>query len=180
MSRRSTVTVKRRHRRLLLAGNVCRAACHPHHRRADRHSVNQIRRGGISESDFEKIKDYSIELQHIPLYVDETGGLSVAQLAARARRLETSARSRPAGGRLPTAAAGLDPAIGRKPRAGNHRNHHQAQGLGEGTELYRFWRCRNCRVKSKAATTSGPNSRICVKSGLDRAGRRRGAVRLSR
>ena len=49
---------------------------------------NQIRRGGISESDFEKIKDYSIELQHIPLYVDETGGLSVAQLAARARRLK--------------------------------------------------------------------------------------------
>ena len=49
---------------------------------------SQIRRGGISESDFEKIKDYSIELQHIPLYVDETGGLSVAQLAARARRLK--------------------------------------------------------------------------------------------
>src|SRR5215467_6834092 len=49
---------------------------------------NQIRRGGISESDFEKIKDYSIELQHIPRYVDETGGLAVAQLAARARRLK--------------------------------------------------------------------------------------------
>jgi replicative DNA helicase len=49
---------------------------------------SQIRRGGISESDFEKIKDYSIELQHLPLYVDETGGLSVAQLAARARRLK--------------------------------------------------------------------------------------------
>ena len=49
---------------------------------------NQIRRGGISESDFERIKDYSIELQNIPLYVDETGGLSVAQLAARARRLK--------------------------------------------------------------------------------------------
>ena len=49
---------------------------------------SQIRRGGISESDFEKIKDYSIELQNIPLYVDETGGLSVAQLAARARRLK--------------------------------------------------------------------------------------------
>ncbi|MFN3657924.1 MAG: replicative DNA helicase [Pseudolabrys sp.] len=49
---------------------------------------NQIRRGGISESDFEKIKDYSVELQNLPLYVDETGGLSVAQLAARARRLK--------------------------------------------------------------------------------------------
>jgi replicative DNA helicase len=47
-----------------------------------------IRRGGISESDFEKIKDHSIELQHLPFFVDETGGLSVAQLAARARRLK--------------------------------------------------------------------------------------------
>jgi len=49
---------------------------------------NQIRRGNIGEGDFERIKDYSIELQHLPLYVDETGGLSVAQLAARARRLK--------------------------------------------------------------------------------------------
>jgi replicative DNA helicase len=49
---------------------------------------NQIRRGSISEADFEKIKDYSIELQNLPLYVDETGGLSIAQLAARARRLK--------------------------------------------------------------------------------------------
>jgi replicative DNA helicase len=47
-----------------------------------------IRRGGITEPDFEKIKDVSIELQTLPFYVDETGGLSVAQLAARARRLK--------------------------------------------------------------------------------------------
>jgi replicative DNA helicase len=47
-----------------------------------------IRRGGISESDFETIKDHSIDLQHLPFYVDETGGLTVAQLAARARRLK--------------------------------------------------------------------------------------------
>src|SRR6202790_4566403 len=47
-----------------------------------------IRRGGISESDFEKIRDYSIELQSLPLYVDETGGLSISQLTARARRLK--------------------------------------------------------------------------------------------
>ena len=49
---------------------------------------NKIRRGGITEADFEKIKDISIELQNLPFYVDETGGLSIAQLAARARRLK--------------------------------------------------------------------------------------------
>jgi replicative DNA helicase len=49
---------------------------------------NQIRRGAISEADFERIKDHSVELQGLPFFVDETGGLSVAQLAARARRLK--------------------------------------------------------------------------------------------
>src|SRR5438445_5843269 len=47
-----------------------------------------IRRGGITEGDFEKIRDYSIELQALPFYVDETGGLSISQLTARARRLK--------------------------------------------------------------------------------------------
>jgi replicative DNA helicase len=49
---------------------------------------NKIRRGAIDEADFEKIKDISIELQNLPFYVDETGGLSVGQLCARARRLK--------------------------------------------------------------------------------------------
>jgi replicative DNA helicase len=49
---------------------------------------SSIRRGGITESDFEKIRNYSIELQSLPLYVDETGGLSISQLTARARRLK--------------------------------------------------------------------------------------------
>src|SRR6202047_129242 len=51
-------------------------------------SSSSIRRGGITEADFEKIRDYSIELQSLPLYVDETGGLSISQLTARARRLK--------------------------------------------------------------------------------------------
>jgi replicative DNA helicase len=49
---------------------------------------SSIRRGGITEADFEKIRNYSIELQSLPLYVDETGGLSISQLTARARRLK--------------------------------------------------------------------------------------------
>ena len=49
---------------------------------------NKIRRGDIDEADFEKIRDVSIDLQSLPFYVDETGGLTVGQLAARARRLK--------------------------------------------------------------------------------------------
>ena len=49
---------------------------------------SSIRRGGISETDFEKIRDYAIELQSLPFFGDETGGLSIAQLMARSRRLK--------------------------------------------------------------------------------------------
>jgi replicative DNA helicase len=49
---------------------------------------SSIRRGDITEADFEKIRDYSIELQRLPFHVDETGGLSISQLTARARRLK--------------------------------------------------------------------------------------------
>jgi len=51
-------------------------------------SSSTIRRGGITEADFEKIKDMSAELENIPFFIDDTGGLSIAQLAARARRLK--------------------------------------------------------------------------------------------
>jgi replicative DNA helicase len=49
---------------------------------------NKIRRGAIDEAEFEKIRDVSIELQSLQFYVDETGGVSIGQLAARARRLK--------------------------------------------------------------------------------------------
>jgi replicative DNA helicase len=47
-----------------------------------------IRRGQISDADFEKIVEFSKVMQELHLYIDETGGISIAQLAARARRLK--------------------------------------------------------------------------------------------
>jgi replicative DNA helicase len=47
-----------------------------------------IRRGQISDADFDKIVAFSESMQKLPLHIDETGGLSIAQLAARARRLK--------------------------------------------------------------------------------------------
>src|SRR5207344_3376134 len=49
---------------------------------------SMIRRGGIKQEEFDRIRDYTIELEHLPLFVDETGGLSISQLTARARRLK--------------------------------------------------------------------------------------------
>ena len=48
----------------------------------------RIRRGRIDADEFDRIVEVSQELQHLPLYIDQTGGISVAQLAARARRLK--------------------------------------------------------------------------------------------
>jgi len=51
-------------------------------------SSSSIRRGGISEQDFDKIRDHSIEMQNLPFFVDDGGGLSISQVTARARRLK--------------------------------------------------------------------------------------------
>ncbi len=51
-------------------------------------SSSKIRRGEITEADFDKLVACSQMMQKIPLYIDQTGGISIAQLAARARRLK--------------------------------------------------------------------------------------------
>ncbi|WGS03157.1 replicative DNA helicase (plasmid) [Bradyrhizobium sp. ISRA443] len=51
-------------------------------------SSSSIRRGAIDEREFERLVDRRNAMRRIPLYVDQTGGLTVGQLAARARRLK--------------------------------------------------------------------------------------------
>ena len=48
----------------------------------------RIRRGNIHEDEFHQLVDAARELQSIPLYIDDTGGLTISTLAARARRLK--------------------------------------------------------------------------------------------
>ena len=48
----------------------------------------KIRRGMIQEPEFRKLVEVSQEMSRIPLYIDQTGGITVAQLAARARKLK--------------------------------------------------------------------------------------------
>ncbi|MGN6682513.1 MAG: replicative DNA helicase [Devosia sp.] len=49
---------------------------------------SDIRRGNIHESQFARLVDVSNMISTMPLYIDDTGGLSISQLAARARRLK--------------------------------------------------------------------------------------------
>jgi replicative DNA helicase len=48
----------------------------------------KIRRGDINEDDFRRITDAAREMQSIPFFIDQSGGISIAQLTARARRLK--------------------------------------------------------------------------------------------
>lgn len=48
----------------------------------------KIRRGMITEDEFRKLVAVSQEMSRAPLYIDQTGGISIAQLSARARKLK--------------------------------------------------------------------------------------------
>ena len=101
-------TVERRHRRLLLARNVGRAARDPHHRRA-------VGRPLLQDPPRRHHRGRFLHASPTPparcrrsrFYIDQTGGISIAQLAARARRLKRQRGPRPPGRRLSPAARRL-------------------------------------------------------------------------
>lgn len=53
-------------------------------------SGSKIRRGKFEERDMQALIRVSTELEQLPLFIDDTGGLSIAQVAARCRRLKRS------------------------------------------------------------------------------------------
>jgi replicative DNA helicase len=53
-------------------------------------SSHDIRQGKLSKADFERLSEATAEMQNLPLYIDDTGGISIGELTARARRLRRS------------------------------------------------------------------------------------------
>jgi replicative DNA helicase len=51
-------------------------------------SGDKLRKGEIDASDYARVRDAAIEIGESPLFIDATGGLSIAKLTARARRLK--------------------------------------------------------------------------------------------
>jgi replicative DNA helicase len=49
---------------------------------------DKIRKGEITATEFGRIRDASLEISEAPLYIDDTGGISLGKLAARCRRLK--------------------------------------------------------------------------------------------
>jgi replicative DNA helicase len=51
-------------------------------------SGDRLRKGEIDAMEFGRIRDAALEIQEAPLYIDATGGITIAKLTARARRLK--------------------------------------------------------------------------------------------
>ena len=51
-------------------------------------SSDRLRKGEIDASEFGRVKDAVVEIQSAPLHIDDTGGLSISKMVARARRLK--------------------------------------------------------------------------------------------
>jgi replicative DNA helicase len=49
---------------------------------------DRVRKGEIDAQEFGLVRDAAQEIQGAPLFIDDTGGLSIAKLTARARRLK--------------------------------------------------------------------------------------------
>ncbi len=51
-------------------------------------SSDRLRKGEIDAVEFGRVRDAALDIQDAPLYIDSTGGISMAKLTARARRLK--------------------------------------------------------------------------------------------
>jgi replicative DNA helicase len=49
---------------------------------------DRIRRGKIEKHEYEKLAEASVELQALPLHIDDQGGISISALQARCRRMQ--------------------------------------------------------------------------------------------
>ena len=53
-------------------------------------SSDRLRKGEIDASEFGRVRDAALQIQEAPLFIDDTGGLSISKLTARSRRLKRS------------------------------------------------------------------------------------------
>lgn len=51
-------------------------------------SGDRIRRGDIRADEYSRLRDAGAEVSQLPIHIDDTGGLSIARLATRARRMK--------------------------------------------------------------------------------------------
>ena len=78
----------------------------------------KIRRGMIDEAEFKRLVEASQEMASLPLFIDQTGGISIAPARRPRAPAQAPAWPGPPRRRLPAAPDGLGQARQREPRAG--------------------------------------------------------------
>ena len=123
----------------------------------------KIRRGQITDAEFNRLQSAAMELQTLPLFIDHTGGISIAQLA-RARKASQAAEGpRPYCRRLFAAFDGIGEALAGRPRTGSVGNYRRAQGAGEGVV------CADPRAVAALAPGREPRRQAPAAVGLARS-----------
>ncbi len=139
----------------------------------------RIRRGDLSNDDFERLVVVSQELERLPLYIDDTPALTIAAL----RRPRATAEAQPGlvddRGRLSAADARLVVGAQREPRPGAVGDHARPQDRRQGARRARG-RAVAAEPRGREPRGQAPATLRPARVRLDRAGRRRRDVRLSR
>ena len=142
--------------------------------------MEKIRNGKFSDAEWEKFVLTMQDLSNLPLYFDDTGDISIAQIAARApRRMK---REKNIGCVMIDASAAGFPLIGlrRKSRSRNPTEiTKNLKVLAKGLDVPVVALSQLFRVPSMRAMTSARSCQTFANPALDRAGRRRRDVRLS-
>ena len=143
--------------------------------RVDSH---KMRTGSLWRDDMDKVVHAMEQLAHAPIFIDDTPGISLSEMRAKARRLQQSQ------GRLDLIIvdylqlmSGGRQAL-RKPDPGSVRHLARAEGTGQGTQGAGG---RALPVEPRAGKPGRrpPSStRRPARIGIDRAGRRRGGIHL--
>ena len=145
--------------------------------RVDSH---KMRTGSLWRDDMDKVVHAMDQLAHAPIFIDDTPGISLSEMRAKARRLQQSqgqARSDYRG--LPAAHVGRRQAL-RKPYPGSVRHFARTEGPGQGTESAGGGAFPVEPGAGKPGRRPPPATCGFARIGVDRAGRRRGRVHLPR
>ena len=125
-------------------------------------SSENLRMGKISQQEFRDLARAAAELQSLPLYIDDTPGLTIAALRTRARRLK---RQKGIGlivvdylQLLPGHRAKRQ----RQSRPGNLRDQPRPEAARQGARRAGDRRCRSSAARSSSARTSGRSCPTCA------------------
>ena len=94
-----------------------------------------LRQGFLTKDDMRKLTRAVEELMQSKLFIDDTPGISVSEMRAKARRLKQTGRARPGDRGLPAAhvgGAGGRQAV-REPHSGSFGDLARPEGAGQGT-----------------------------------------------